>query len=48
VLSQIASRAHADREAREARARAWALAPDGVDPIDLELLLSGGARNPSR
>src|SRR5262249_41842474 len=48
VLSKIAARAHEEREARDARARAWALAPDGIDPIDLEMLLGGDTRDPSR
>jgi tetratricopeptide (TPR) repeat protein len=43
VLSKLAPGGENGREAREARARAWALAPDGLDPNILVLLLGGSA-----
>src|SRR5882672_7489732 len=42
VLSRVAAGGRGNREAREARARAWALAPDGLDPKVVELLLGAG------
>jgi tetratricopeptide (TPR) repeat protein len=49
VLSRIAADGQGSPEAREARERAWALAPDGVDPAALALLLGGAlGRDPPR
>ena len=41
VLANVAAHGRKNAEARMARDRAWALAPDGFDPKALELLLGG-------
>jgi tetratricopeptide (TPR) repeat protein len=44
----VLARVSAGSEAREARARAWALAPDGLDPDVLVMLLGAPAADDSR
>jgi tetratricopeptide (TPR) repeat protein len=48
VLAKLAAASHAQREARDARERAWALAPDGFDPVELELLLGDAGKTAAR